>query len=123
MSEEKIEKKSKNTPGILKPDEPHPSASIAMEYMKSIPYDRLIEYVEIFSNKNLEENRLSEICSETLKKYMHNEPVSDRYFLGLSWAILYFEQKRTVFENISLNKKMEQEKKNSRIILLNGKRS
>jgi len=35
----------------------------------------------------IESNRLAEVCSGTLHRLMTQQPVSDRYILGLAWAV------------------------------------
>ena len=40
----------------------------------------------------LEGNRLAEMCSETLRRLLAKEPVSDRYLLGLVWTIRDMEE-------------------------------
>lgn len=73
--------------GALKGNEPHPSALVALEYIKTIPVSDLFLYLDAFSSCSIEGNRLGEICAETLRRLLHSEPVSDRYLLGLAWAI------------------------------------
>jgi len=73
--------------GELLPNEPHPIAYSAMDFMKSIPYTDLCLYQSALSSCAIEDNRLAEICSETLSRFMNHEPVSDRYLLGLAWFI------------------------------------
>lgn len=43
--------------------------------------------MESFSSCAIEGNRFAEVCGETLRRVMQREPVSDRYVLGLAWAI------------------------------------
>lgn len=81
-----------NDRGTLKPGEFHPAASAAMVYIRSIPIQKLYMYLEAFSSCAIESNRLSEICSETLNRIMNNQPVSDRYLLGLAWTIKTMEE-------------------------------
>jgi len=71
----------------LKIGEPHPASTSAMEYIKTIPYVELIQLQGSFSSCSLSDNRLAEVCSETLRRLLNNEPVSDRYLLGLCWTI------------------------------------
>lgn len=79
--------------GTLAPTEPHPSARMAMDYLWSIPLCDLLMHREAFSSCAIENNRLAEVCAETLRRIMHGEPVSDRYLLGLAWAIRDMEDK------------------------------
>lgn len=81
--------------GTLAPREPHPSAPFAMDYIREcLLKGRLHIYSEAFSSCAIEGNRLGEICAETLRRIMHGEPVSDRYLLGLAWAIRDKEDKK-----------------------------
>lgn len=43
--------------------------------------------MESFSSCAIDGNRFAEVCGETLRRVMNHEPVSDRYILGLAWAI------------------------------------
>lgn len=71
----------------LKGREPHPSAESAMRYIASIPMQQLMLYREAFASCAIEGNRLGEICVGTLNRLLNNDQVSDRYLLGLAWAI------------------------------------
>jgi hypothetical protein len=73
--------------GDLERGEPHPSAQSALEFVGSHSLAELAVFQESFSSCAIEGNRLAEICSETLRRVMHHEPVSDRYILGLAWAM------------------------------------
>ena len=52
-----------------------------------LPLPVLVIQLEAFSSCAIEGNRLAEICSETLDRLLKSEPVSDRYLLGLAWAM------------------------------------
>jgi len=80
--------------GTLKVGEPHPSALIALEFIKTISYTDLCLYQGAFSSCAIEGNRLGEICAETLNRLLKKEPVSDRYLLGLAWAIRDMEDNK-----------------------------
>lgn len=73
--------------GTLKVGEPHPASLTALEYLKTIPFSDLYQYLEAFSSCAIEGNRLGEICAETLNRLLKKDPVSDRYLLGLAWTI------------------------------------
>jgi hypothetical protein len=79
--------------GTLKVGEPHPASISALDYMKTLDYGELSKYLEAFSSCAIENNRLGEICAETLNRLMKNEPVSDRYLLGLAWTIKSMREK------------------------------
>ena len=79
--------------GDLKKGEPHPAASSALEYLSSLGIEKLNVYMGAFSNVAIESNRLGEICSKTLHRILLNEPVSDRYLLGLAWTIKSMEER------------------------------
>jgi len=74
-------------PGFLNVGEAHPAASNAMEYIASLDWAELSKWQESFSSCAIDGNRLAEICSETLRRLMAKQPVSDRYLLGLAWTI------------------------------------
>lgn len=81
--------------GTLAPTEPHPSAQFAMSYIKGLFYDnKLNNYQEAFASCAIEGNRLGEVCAETLCRIMAGKPVSDRYLMGLAWAIRDMEDKK-----------------------------
>ena len=84
---------AEQTRGTLDPTEPHPAAFTAKEYVVGLGLQKLMTYLEAFSSCAIEGNRLGEICSETLNRMMKGEPVSDRYLLGLAWAIRNMEEK------------------------------
>ena len=68
-------------------DEPHPMAESARNYIASLPEETLAIWREAFASNAIEGNRVGEICGETLKRLMNGHGVSDRYVLGLAWAM------------------------------------
>jgi hypothetical protein len=78
---------SSEYPGTLKLGEPHPAARDALRYVAELGLMRQSTLMESFSSCAIEGNRFAEVCGETLRRVMHCEPVSDRYILGLAWAI------------------------------------
>lgn len=77
----------------LEAGEPHPASTSALRYLNNLGYEKLNMYLGAFSNVAIESNRLGEICSGTLYRIIHNQPVSDRYLLGLAWTIKSMEEK------------------------------
>ena len=75
------------TQGTLKAGEPHPSAHAALRYVNSLDPMTLVSCQGAFASCSLSGNRSAEICSETLHRVMCGKAVSDRYVLGLAWAI------------------------------------
>jgi len=76
------------TKGTLKLGEVHPSAHNAFSYIKStFLHPKSLLYRESLASCALSGDRLSEICCETLDRIEKGEPVSDRYVLGLAWAL------------------------------------
>jgi hypothetical protein len=73
--------------GELRPGEPHPAAQLALNWVASLPHDELLLWREAFASCAIEGNRLGEICAETLNRLLSSQPVSDRYILGLAWAM------------------------------------
>jgi hypothetical protein len=78
---------SSECPGTLRLGEPHPAARDALQYVAELGFMRQSALMESFSSCAIEGNRFAEVCGETLRRVMHREPVSDRYILGLAWAI------------------------------------
>ncbi len=78
--------------GTLEYGEPHPSAWTAKQYLSGLGTPKLWEFQEAFAGCAIEGNRPAEICSETLRRLLASEPVSDRYLLGLAWAIRDMEE-------------------------------
>lgn len=77
--------------GTLNLGEYHPSANSAMSYIRS----RAAEWpmlMEALSSCAIEDNRLAEICAETLNRIMTGQPVSDRYLLGMAWFMKQGEE-------------------------------
>lgn len=83
--------------GQLNELEPHPAAEGARQwligYIQRNDAYALLRLQESFATCAIERNRLAEICSETLRRLLAKEPVSDRYLLGLVWTIRDMEQK------------------------------
>jgi hypothetical protein len=75
------------TRGTLKIGEPHPMAYAAMEYIRGFSLPALLLLREGFATCSIEGNRNAEVCGETLQRLLDNQPVSDRYLLGLAWAM------------------------------------
>jgi len=74
----------------LLPTEPHPLALEAYNYISGIGLTTLYTHLEALSSCAIEGNRMAEICAETLRRILYNEPVSDRYIMGL---YVYFKMK------------------------------
>lgn len=71
----------------LTPGEPHPSAQDAMDYLKKFTLHELMLWNEAFASSAIAGSRLGAICSGTIERIMDRQPVSDRYLLGLVWAM------------------------------------
>lgn len=84
--------KIKLSPGELAPGEIHPSAFAAHEFICSIPKGNLMIYQESLASVAVSGNRLADICSETLRRLLSGESVSDRYLLGLAWQLMFLER-------------------------------
>lgn len=84
--------------GTLDDNEPHPAAADAkqwlMEYVTRNPAHQMTMLQESFASCAMSGNRLAEICSETLRRLLNKERVSDRYFLGLVWTIRNMEERK-----------------------------
>lgn len=75
--------------------ESHPATQDALDYLNSIGSHRLNTYRGAFASCAIEGNRLGEVCVATINRLFANQPVSDRYLLGLAWAIKSMEDKET----------------------------
>lgn len=75
------------TPGTLRVGEPHPAAFSAREWLAGQDSIWLLSWVEALASTALAGNRSAQICGETLQRLLHQEPVSDRYLLGLAWFL------------------------------------
>jgi len=69
----------------LEVGESHPCASGAIEYIKQ---NMSPMHVESIASSALSGNRTAEVCLGTYNRLLKNEPVSDRYVLGLAWLIM-----------------------------------
>ena len=67
--------------------EQHPVAKEALAYVRGLGLPKLSMYLEAFSSCAIEDNRLGEVCGGTLRRLLASEPISDRYLLGLAWAL------------------------------------
>jgi hypothetical protein len=93
MTEENSKLVEENSVGTLAPTEPHPSAFPARDYLAKLAREGKIPlYLEAFASTALSGNRLAEVCHETLQRMSNALPVSDRYVLGLAWAIRDMEE-------------------------------
>lgn len=70
--------------------EPHPIAYEAKawvgKYLRSDPMNTML-LQESLASTALSGNRSAEIMSETLRRLLNGESVSDRYLLGLAWFL------------------------------------
>lgn len=76
-----------NDRGTLAATEPHPAAHSAIAWIRSLPLEDLVRWQAAFASTAIEGNRMAEVCGETLRRLLAGEPVSDRYTLGLAWAM------------------------------------
>lgn len=75
--------------GTLELGETHPAAWQAQRWIASLHPLDLIKWQDAFASCSIENNRLAEICSETLNRLIKGESVSDRYLLGLVWVMRF----------------------------------
>lgn len=81
-------------PGTLKVGEFHPGANIAHQFLQEYMNEHSpFLLIESLASCAIEGNRMAEVCSETLRRYLNNEPVSDRYLMGLAWMVYKMNQK------------------------------
>lgn len=80
--------------GTLQDGQPHPAAYDAKawlaDHLGSDPV-RTNLLVESLASVALSGDAAAEICSETLRRLLRAEPISDRYLLGLAWTIRAME--------------------------------
>jgi len=74
--------------GELAPNEPHPAVKIAKDIIGKLSVPDLMEWQESFASCAIEGNRMGEVCSETIRRILSYEPVSDRYLMGLALVIM-----------------------------------
>ena len=67
--------------------EAHPAAFLAIQAIRDLPEETLVLWESSFASCAIEGNRLAEICCGTLNRLRTGQPVSDRYLLGLVWAM------------------------------------
>lgn len=73
--------------GELEFGEIHPCSVIALKFIQNVSHEDILILQETLSSAALSGNRAAEICSETLRRLLSNEGVSDRYLMGLAWMI------------------------------------
>jgi len=79
----------------LAPTEPHPSIELARNILLSKNVDlHLLQ--EAYASCAIEGNRLAEVCVGTINRLINHEPVSDRYFMGLVFAIIYKDYEKEI---------------------------
>jgi len=86
-----------NEESTLKTGEIHPSAGSAMSWLHEWQIADLRRWAvmrEAVASTALSGNRLAEICHGTLERLDKNEPISDRYLLGLCWFLKELYQSR-----------------------------
>lgn len=99
---------------ILQAGELHPMAVTALKYIYELGVEKLYTYLGSFSSVAIEGNRLAEVCAGTLRRIIGNQKVSDRYVMGLGWAIRQIEDSKKECEEDSKmieNKKQGKDKK------------
>ena len=75
------------TRGELALGQSHPAAFDAQVWISKQTPEKLAMWQESFASCAIEGNLLAEVCSETLRRLLNSEPVSDRYLLGLAWTM------------------------------------
>ena len=78
----------KHGSGTLPGGVPHPAAQYALRWVEQKSIKELMLWAEAFASTAIDGRTSSEVCSETLRRVMAGEPVSDRYILGLAWTML-----------------------------------
>lgn len=73
---------------LLEKGEPHPAAINAIEYLNNLDLptmERVRDTIRIGKEQN---NRLAEVCGETLARMDDGLPASDTELLGLAFTIM-----------------------------------
>lgn len=86
---EKILNEESSVRGELGSKEPHPAAWSAQDWLRSLSLVELAEWKKSISSTAIEDNRLGEVCGETLDRLTAGKLVSDRYLLGLAWTMRF----------------------------------
>lgn len=81
-------------PQTLEKGEQHPASLEAMQYIFNYSQEDLIRYHSMFKEMAESGNRLGQICAETLRRIFNEEVITDKYVLGLAWAIRSIEMER-----------------------------
>jgi hypothetical protein len=90
VGERKMPKNPEGTGGAtgwLQNGEAHPAALDALQWLRGLSPQEMSVAMESLSSCALEGNRLGEVCLETLRRLQEGDAVSDRYVLGLAWAL------------------------------------
>lgn len=80
----------------LNEGEKHPAAASAFQWIMSLGVEKLFGLKEAFASCAIENNRMAEICLGTLNRILNGDKVSDRYVLGLAWAIHEIKEKTCI---------------------------
>lgn len=92
----------KDNPPDLKEGEFHPAAHIAMEFIKDwLKKNDVFLIKEALASCALSGDRLAALASETLRRLLDNEPVSDRYLMGLAWTFHSIEERDKVIKEVN----------------------
>lgn len=75
--------------GTLADREPHPAALDALSWVMDQPPEELERWRGAFDLATVAGFRTAAICGETLRRVLAGESVSDRYLLGLAWAMRF----------------------------------
>lgn len=75
--------------GELKERELHPATKEAITYIVGRIDNPIL--LESLASCAIENNRLAEICLETIRRIKNKEAVGERYILGLAWTLKNFK--------------------------------
>ncbi len=84
------EKKIPPIEATLEEGEVHPSAHTAYVWFNRMVVEDPVRYMQIresLASTAIDGNRLAALCTSTLDRLENNQPVSDRYMLGLCWFL------------------------------------
>ena len=85
-----------NERGTLREKEAHPAIDSVLAWIGTLSPNRISILMEAFSSLAIEDNRLAEVCGETLRRLINKEPVSvdaKTYKTVLEKNVVYFAKK------------------------------
>ncbi len=73
---------------FLEEGEAHPTSLPAEEFINSIPIGVLQKLLIELEEKAKEGNKIAQVNTFALKKFINKDKLTDRYIMGLAWTLL-----------------------------------